>query len=1079
MKRFLGVFIALILCSPAISTPAFALDGVWHDPYGLNCIYDIQPDERLPRNPVAGENVLVRSTTWPIEFGQTVWITYKKNGVQQQAIGAAWKYNNGNNSYWEANLGSFRKGDVVEYTVHANRNGQNEKTIGPFEFHVTDWEHVKSVSLASKTNGKIILNATPNVGSFSPKMCLSFPTESTVEFQLSPKGNATFHSGIPDFQVTENSSSIIITTTKLRVTVTKQPYSMQIYDIKKAKVLSTSGGLGNEMSWLTDGSSIIEKVQDGYNSPSTEQFYGFGEHYSTYQQRGKTIDTYVYNQYLNQGDKTYYTVPFFCSNNGYGLYLNSTAYSKFDMASSNTSQYSFAVDTDGKPNALLDYYFIAGNPLDVISEYSKLSGLPQELPKWAFGLWMSANEWDRQSEVMNAMAQANNNNVPATVMVLEQWSDENTFYIWNDSTYTPKSGDKVFLNSDFTYGAKWPNPKEMVNTLHNNGLKVVLWQVPVQKYTSYAYQQKDNDEQYMIKEGYAVRNGKGGQYRIPSSGWFGNSLLLDFTNPLAVNWWMSKRSYLVDDIGIDGFKTDGGEMVWGKNTSFYNGKTESEMRNEYPLHYIKSYNDFIKQKTGNGITFSRSGTAGSQVKGIYWSGDQASSFSAFKDAVRAGLSAGISGVPFWSWDLAGFTGNFPTAELYKRSTEMAAFCPIMQFHSEKSNPTPSEERTPWNVQSRTGDPTIIPTFRKYINTRMNLLPYIYSEAQNSAVNGTPMMRAMMLDYPDDANTYSLDEQYMFGRNILVAPVLEEGKTTKDVYLPQGEWVDFFHNALTCGGGHKSYYAGVDTIPVYVKNGSILPMNFNSSYALGGNIGNNVDTYDHLTFRIYPSGESNYTLTNNDKTTMIVRASENFANGTVKVTLPATNIPVTTQVFGTQPSGVTLDGTALTKYDSLTSLSQATNGYYYNMSEKLTYVKTAAASTEHTIVLNGIKKAPYEAEHAALNNVSTNTDHTGYYGDGFVNQFDKNGDSVEFTVYASKSGTATLKLRYSAGTEAAQRSFSVNGGANRTVLFPKTSDWNSWAEVPVTVNLNSGKNTIRVAYTTSDYASINLDCLRLD
>lgn len=1080
MKKFLSVFLVLVLSVTVLSTPTFAIDGVWHDPYGLNCIYDIQPNERLPRNPVAGETVLVRSTTWPIESGQTVWITYTKNGIQQQAVGSSWKSNSGNNSYWEANLGSFQKGDAVEYVVHANKDGQNEKTIGPFDFHVTDWEHVQSVSLASQTDGRVVLNATPNTGTFTPKLSISFPSESTARFQLSPKGNAAFSSGTTSFQVTEETSSIVITTSKLKITVTKQPYSIEVYDLAKSKVLSTSGGIGNEMSWLTDGANIIEKVQEGYNSPSTEQFYGFGEHYNELQKRGKTIETYVYNQYQNQGDKTYLAVPFFYSSKGYGVYLNSTAYSKFDMAASNASQYSFAADTSGAADKLLDYYFIGGStPLDVIGQYSKLSGLPQEMPKWAFGLWMSANEWDRQSEVLGAMNSANSNNIPATVVVLEQWSDENTFYIWNDATYTPKSGGQAFANSDFTYGTKWPNPKQMVDTLHNNKMKVLLWQVPVLKNTSYAYQQKDNDGQYMIQQGYAVGNGKGGQYRIPESGWFGKSLLLDFTNPSAVNWWMSKRAYLTDNIGIDGFKTDGGEMVWGKDTSFANGRSESEMRNAYPTAYIKGYNDFAKLKTGSGVTFSRSGTAGAQAYGAYWSGDQASSFSAFGDAVRAGLSAGISGVPYWGWDLAGFTGDFPNAELYKRSAQMAAFCPIMQFHSEKSNPSTSEERSPWNVQSRTGDTSVVPMFRKYTNTRMNLLPYIYSEAQQSAAKGTPMMRAMMLDFPDDENTYSLNEQYMFGQNLLVAPILQAGQTTKQVYLPKGEWIDLWHNALTSGGGFKSYSADTNTMPVYVKSGSILPMNFNSSYELGGNIGNDVNAYSNLTFRVYPSGESSYTLTNNDKTTMTVHACENFSQGTVTVTLPSANIPVTTQVFGTQPSGVTVSGIALTKYDSLSAFSQASSGYYYSASEKLTYVKTAASSSERTIVLNGIKKAPYEAEHANQNSVSTNTNHTGYSGEGFVDQFSESGDWVEFEVYAPAAGSATLNLRYSAGTEAAQRSCSVNGGASSTISLPKTDNWDTWAEVPVSVNLNQGKNTIRIAYTANDHAGINLDCIRFN
>lgn len=1079
MRKILSsIFVAAVVITAAV-LPASAIDGVYHDPYGLNCIYDIQPTEMSPKLPAAGENVLLNCTTWPIESGQTVWITYTVNGTSKPAICASWRYNDGNNSYWQANIGSFSKGDTVVYTVHSNKDGANEKTIGPYTFKVAGWEHMSSVSLASQTGGKVIFNAVANTGTFSPKLSLSFPTASTVRFQLSPKGNASFASGITNYTVSQTSSAVTITTSALRVTVTKQPYSLEVYDLAKQKVLSTSGGVGNEMSWLTDGNNIIEKVEEGYNSPSDEQFYGFGEHYGNFTQRGKAIDTYCYNQYQNQGDKTYYSVPFFYSSKGYGIYLNTTAISKFDMASSNQSQYSFAAETDGTASSMLDYYFISGSPLDIIGEYNNISGHPQELPKWAFGLWMSANEWDRQSEVINAMNQSINNDIPATAVVLEQWSDENTFYIFNDATYTPKSGAQSFSNSDFTYGTKWPNPKAMADTLHNNGMKLILWQVPVLKNTSYAYAQKDNDEQYMISQGYAVGNGSGGQYRIPSSGWFGNSLLLDFTNQSAVNWWMQKRSYLVNDIGIDGFKTDGGEMVWGKNTSFSNGKTESEMRNEYPKLYVKAYNDYIKNATGNPVTFSRSGTAGSQQYGIYWSGDQNSSFSAFRDAVRAGLSAGISGTPYWSWDLAGFTGTFPSAELYKRSVEMAAFSPVMQFHSEKSDPSPSEERSPWNVQSRTGDTTVIPTFRKYINTRMNLLPYIYSEAQRSAKDGVPMMRAMILEAPEDVNTYSLDSEYMFGQNLLVAPIVNEGDTVKTVYLPKGDWIDFYHNARTAGGGNKSYYADINSIPVYVKNGSIIPMNFNSSYELGGTIGNNVDTYNNLTFRIYPSGNSTYTLVNNDKSEMTVSAAENFANKKVTITLPASNIPITTQTFATKPTGVQLGSTNLTEYTSLSAFSSATSGYYYSKSEKFCYVKVPASASTRTITLLGVNNAPYEAEHATLNNVSTNNNHSDFYGDSFVDGFAENGDYVQFDVNSDTARTATLKVRYSAGSEQGLRTVSVNGKTAVNLALPKTTDWDTWNEASISVNLNAGRNTVKIAYSSSCYAGINLDCVRIE
>lgn len=1070
MKRVLHIGLAVVLCI-ALTIPVFALEGVWHNPYGINDLYEAQPTERYPRDPAAGDVVYIKGTTWPVEFGQSVWISYTINGKSEQNIGAEWKYNDGNNSYWEAKMGPFAQGDVVEYVVHADKDGQNAQAVGPFSFNVTAWEQAKSVNLASESGGVITLDVTPDKGSFSPKLGLSFPSENILRFQFSPKGDTPFEPGRSNYTVTESGNRIVISTSALRVTITKSPYGIEVYDIKNGKTLTQNGGTGNELSWLTDGNDVIKSFREGFASPSNEQFYGFGERYNGIEKRGEAVDIYVFNQYQNQGEKSYLAVPYFYSNCGYGLYLNSTYYSHFDMAKTNAGQYFFTVDNSGA--ALLDYYIIGGSPSEVINDYSELSGKPQDMPKWAFGLWMSANEWDRQSEVLTAVENADQYDIPASVVVLEQWSDENTFYIFNDSTYTAKPGGEAFSNSDFTYSAKWPDPAGMADTIHDNGMKLLLWQIPVLKYTDYAWEQKDNDEAYMIAKGYAVGDGEGGQYRIPSSGWFGNSLLLDFTNPDAVSWWMSKRAYLFDDIGIDGFKTDGGEMVWGRNTSFYDGSDGLEMRNQYPNAYIKGYYDFSKQKTGTGMTFSRSGTAGVQSTGIFWAGDQSSTFSSLQDSISAGLSAGISGIPFWGWDLAGFTGTFPSAELYKRGTQAAAFSPIMQFHSEKSDPSPSEERSPWNVQERTGDETIIPVFRRYVNTRMNLLPYIFSEAQQCVNDGSPLMRAMLIDFPDDSNVYGIEDQYMFGRSLLVAPVLEEGQTVKEVYLPEGEWIDFFHNALTAGGGTKSYYCDVDSIPVYIRNGSIIPMNLNANYEIGETIGNDVDSYTNLTFRIYPRGSSTYTLVNSDYSTMTVGAAEDFKNQLVTIDIPATHIPITTQVFGTEPDSVLVNGQNIARVNSVAELNASESAYFYSWSEKLTYVKTPAGNAV-TIVINGVDQAPYEAEHAEQINLSVNTNHDGYSGEGFVDQFTSVGSSANFTV-SSEGGAAELIIRYSAGTEAAQRTVYVNGKAVQ-VKLPRTTNWDTWSTASLSVELQRGQNSIAVAYGKDDYAGINLDCI---
>lgn len=404
MRKILRCSIAIFLVI-SLAIPVFALEGIWHNPYGMDDLYEIQPTERYPRDPAAGETVYIKGTTWPVEAGQSVWVTYTKNGVAQQDVGADWKYNDGNNSYWEAAIGPFAQGDDIEYYVHADQNGGNAQSIGPFSFSVAAWETVESISLASSTGGVVVLNATASSGTFFPKIGLSFPSANTMRLQLSPKGNAQFESGITDFTVIDSGNNIVITTGAMRISITKSPYQISVYDIVNGKDLTQSVS-GGELGWLSDGENMISGVKDSFASPTSEQFFGFGERYNGIEQRGNVVDTYVYNQYQNQGSRTYLAVPFFYSSRGYGLYLNTTCYSQFDMASTQTDRYTFRAETDGSADTILDYYLFAGTPAEVIGSYTDISGKAQEMPKWAFGLWMSANEWDRQSEVLDVVSKA-------------------------------------------------------------------------------------------------------------------------------------------------------------------------------------------------------------------------------------------------------------------------------------------------------------------------------------------------------------------------------------------------------------------------------------------------------------------------------------------------------------------------------------------------------------------------------------------------------------------------------------------------------------------------------------------------
>ncbi len=581
---------------------------------------------------------------------------------------------------------------------------------------------------------------------------------------------------------------------------------------------------------------------------SASHYYGFGERFDSLDQNGLNPDVCVVNQYCRQGNRTYIPMPFFVTEAGYGMHVATDRYVRFGLAPRLPGTMVIEAQIDpGRPS--LQSTVFLGTPADIVRAYSQSTGLTAPPPKWAFGPWMSGNAWNTQREVEQQLRLSDELGLPATVVVIEAWSDEATFYIWNDAQHAPEPGDHAFQLDEFTFPAegKWPDPKALADRVHDSGMKLVLWQIPVLKRLA-AHEprcaQHERDEEHAIARGYVVRNADGTPYRIPD-GWFAGSLLLDFTNPEAARWWFGKRRYLIDQLGVDGLKTDGGEFVFDDRVSFRDGRDGASMRNRYAMTYIEAYRDFA----GPGrITFSRAGYVGAQSSTLFWAGDQESSFAESRAVLTAGLSIGLSGVPFWGFDMAGLSGEIPTAELFIRALEMAAFSPVMQYHSDGPS---AWDRTPWNIAARTGDERVVPIYRTYANLRMNLLPYIYNEAMNSAESAEPLMRALMIDFPDDPASFSIDDEYMFGRDLLVAPVLHEHVCERPAHLPPGRWLDFW-TLEEIGVGPctiPSYPSDIEKIPVFIRRGAILPINLGDSMHLGSSAGACGVGYRNLSFLI--------------------------------------------------------------------------------------------------------------------------------------------------------------------------------------------------------------------------------------
>ena len=842
---------------PAFSEAAvLETDGLAHEPFGRDALYGSKeaPEiwwQRSPRDPQAGEIVEVAAALWRSD-ADAVRLEWALNGIKQEPLicRKAAVLTDGGLSKQKvcAELGPFEQGDRVEYKLCAVKEASPQDVLaelGPYTFSVLAWEPVEQVEGFVQQDGEAHLYL--RTASLSPVAEMSSSRDGTIRMTVKParegaEDTAGEGSSLPA------EGPLTLEFGRLILTVETQPYALTLTDAEGRILLRDTGG-GDGLALLTDGSEV-RGVRLNLQAPEGQGFYGFGMKYDSLNQREKDVDIYCVNWYTDQEDKTYTPVPYYFVPDTYGLFVDSTYYSRFciDTVRENVCTVETAVRDSG-----VDFYLFSGDNAAIAQGYAEVAGKPVLPPVWAFGPWISANEWNKQSEVMQQLEQTVEHDIPTSVIVLEAWSDEQTFYTWNDSKFTADNGAFVPSLDDFTFSGRWPDPKGMVDALHEAGIRVLLWQIPVLKFDGNASLQSRLDQQYAQEQGYVLKNGDGSAYRLPDGTWFGNSLLLDFTNPEAADWFLSKRRYLLEEIGVDGFKTDGGEFVWGRDVTAYDGRTGDELRNAYPDLYAQAYFDYSRTLVPDAVTFSRAGGSGMQNHPLCWVGDQTSTKEAFEDALRATLSASQSGIPFVAWDIAGFSGDVPTSELYQRAVAQAAFSPVMQVHSETSgDPMPSQARTPWNMAERKEDSACLDTYRYFANVRMNLLPYLYTEARHSSLTGEPLMRSMAYAFPKDKTASEYEFRYMLGGSLLVAPAVDVHRDTVEVYLPEGTWYGLF-DAKAYGAGVHTVECPLGSLPVFVKAGSILPLNLGDSGELGSSVGNGVEVYRNLTFWAFPGG----------------------------------------------------------------------------------------------------------------------------------------------------------------------------------------------------------------------------------
>lgn len=598
------------------------------------------------------------------------------------------------------------------------------------------------------------------------------------------------------FQAEEMSEHLILHTSALELRISRQPFNIQAhwkgnsspFWSQRRSDLFTSDIVPTAMVEHNDRHGAFE----AFALRSSEQIYGLGERFDSVARNGRKTDFVNHDAIGTSNTRTYINVPFFWSTAGYGCFVNHTARTEFDVAVSEQGTVGFGVEEE-----YLDYFVVAGQtPKDILARYTQcLTGVSPTLPVWTYGLWLSRNSyqsWDVVDQIIN---KCNELQIPVDTLHLDTfWFEQN----WNP---------------DYKFDKKrFAKPEEKMAGYKKDGLHISLW--------SYnCAPPRDDNEVYVqgLKGGFFVTQSADSKelYAYPKGtrGTWTDDATIDFSNPEAVRWYTAKMAHLIKQ-GASAVKTDFGDCV--PPHAHYQNIAGRRLQNLYALIYTSSIYRAIKSADPDSIIWARPGTAGSQRYPVHWGGDSQCSWSGLQGTLKASLSIGLSGFSYHSHDIGGFIGK-PTPELYVRWAQFG----LLSSHSRSHGAGDENGREPWFFGEEA-----INIFRKFANLKYSLLPYIVEQARLGAPKGLPVVRAMLLEFPDDRSCWTCEEQYMFGGWLLVAPILESRDVSaeKHVYLPKGRWYDFWTKEARSSNGEWIVVRDtpLDSVPIWVKDGAVIP-----------------------------------------------------------------------------------------------------------------------------------------------------------------------------------------------------------------------------------------------------------------
>ena len=594
---------------------------------------------------------------------------------------------------------------------------------------------------------------------------------------------AKIYTGDAHVRIEENEEQLIYQTGSLKAVIDKAPngYKMAFYEGDTFLTESSFRNLAYMQNTKTGKNYMLEQMFLDVD----EYVYGLGERFTPFVKNGQVVE--MWNEDGGTASEiAYKNIPFYVTNKGYGILVDNEGDVAYEIASEKVERIQFSVEGER-----LDYYVISGKtPMGTVEKYTDLTGKPALPPAWSFGLWLTTSFTTNYDEATTSsfIQGMEDRQIPLHVFHFDcYWMDA---YEWCNFEWDP---------------ATFPDPKGMLKRYHDRGLHICVWINPYIGQKSCLFKEgKEN--------GYLVKKKDGSVWQTDL--WQPGMALVDFTNPDAVAWYQGKLKTLLD-MGVDCFKTDFGERIPVKDIMYFDHSDPVKMHNYYTYLYNQAVFELLERERGTGeaVLFARSATVGGQQFPAHWGGDCSASYVSMAETLRGGLSLSLGGFGFWSHDISGFESTAP-ADIYKRWCQFGLLSSHSRLHGSSSY------RVPWLF-----DDEACEILKEFVNLKCRLMPYLYGQAVRSHTEGRPVLRPMVLDFPQDRACDTLDRQYMFGDSLLVAPIFKESGEVQ-YYLPEGTWYNLITGAEVTGGKWQKETHDYHSLPLMIRPNTVIALGNN-------------------------------------------------------------------------------------------------------------------------------------------------------------------------------------------------------------------------------------------------------------